>query len=65
MGHLALVDMKAEMEEDALRDAPDGADIRLHRRRGPARRSGEWPSLAGPHNRANAQAAVARCAIWV
>lgn len=59
MGHLAIIDYAAEMEDDILRFAPenqpfqfiDGVDL-------PGSQA-DWPSLQGPHNRANAQAAVA------
>jgi UDP-N-acetylmuramoylalanine-D-glutamate ligase len=62
MGHLALVDMKAEMEEDVLRDAPEGQTFAFIDGVDLPGDQADWPSLAGPHNRANAQAAVARCA---
>ncbi|MDP9057140.1 MAG: UDP-N-acetylmuramoyl-L-alanine--D-glutamate ligase [Pseudomonadota bacterium] len=56
---LAIVDYHAEMDEDVMRYAPegqpflfiDGVDI-------PGNQA-DWPSLHGPHNRANAAAAVA------
>lgn len=59
LGHLALVDMKAEMEEDALRDAPEGQAFTFIDSVDLPGDQADWPSLAGPHNRANAQAAVA------
>jgi UDP-N-acetylmuramoylalanine--D-glutamate ligase len=59
LGHLALVDMKAEMEEDALRDAPEGQTFAFIDSVDLPGDQADWPSLAGPHNRANAQAAVA------
>ena len=59
MGHLAIVDHRAAVDGDILRHAPegqpfvflDGVDL-------PGQQS-DWPSLQGPHNRANAAAAVA------
>jgi UDP-N-acetylmuramoylalanine--D-glutamate ligase len=59
LGHLALVDMKAEIELDALRDAPDGQTFTFIDSVDLPGDQADWPSLAGPHNRANAQAAVA------
>jgi UDP-N-acetylmuramoylalanine--D-glutamate ligase len=59
LGHLALVDMKAEMEEDALRYAPEGQAFTFIDSVDLPGEQADWPSLAGPHNRANAQAAVA------
>jgi len=57
-GHLALVDMRAAMDDDALCFAPEGANFQfingIDLPGDPAR----WPSLQGPHNRANAAAAV-------
>ncbi|MDE1916069.1 MAG: UDP-N-acetylmuramoyl-L-alanine--D-glutamate ligase [Sphingomonadales bacterium] len=58
LGHLALVDMKAEMEEDALRFAPEGQAFTFIDSIDLPGDQADWPSLAGPHNRANAQAAV-------
>lgn len=57
-GRLALVDYRAAIDLDALRFAPaehdfafiDGIDL-------PGDQA-DWPSLQGPHNRANAAAAV-------
>jgi len=59
IGRLAIVDHRAEMDEDVLRFAPDnqpfqfidGVDLPGDQR--------DWPSLQGPHNRANAAAAIA------
>jgi UDP-N-acetylmuramoylalanine--D-glutamate ligase len=59
LGHLALVDMKAEMDEDILRDAPEGQAFTFIEAIDLPGDQADWPSLAGPHNRANAQAAVA------
>ncbi|GMM62152.1 UDP-N-acetylmuramoyl-L-alanine--D-glutamate ligase [Novosphingobium pituita] len=58
MGHLALVDMKAEMDEDVLRFAPDGATFAFIDGVELPGDQAQWPSLQGPHNRANAAAAV-------
>jgi len=59
LGRLALVEMKAEMALDVLRDAPDGQRFTFIESVDLPGDQAEWPSLAGPHNRANAQAAVA------
>jgi UDP-N-acetylmuramoylalanine--D-glutamate ligase len=59
MGRLAIVDHRAELEEDILRHAPDGQPfIFIDSVDLPGDQS-DWPSLQGPHNRANAAAAVA------
>ncbi len=58
MGHLALIDMKAEMDEDVLRFAPDGATFAFIDGVELPGDQAQWPSLQGPHNRANAAAAV-------
>jgi UDP-N-acetylmuramoylalanine--D-glutamate ligase len=58
-GQLAVVDYRAEMEDDALRFAPDHQPIVFIDGVEPPGRQEEWPSLQGPHNRANACAAVA------
>ncbi|HZU63463.1 MAG TPA: UDP-N-acetylmuramoyl-L-alanine--D-glutamate ligase [Novosphingobium sp.] len=59
VGRLAVVDYRAEMEEDVLRDAPDGQPMLFIDGVSLPGDQADWPSLQGPHNRANAQAAVA------
>ena len=59
MGHLAIVDYAAEMEDDILRFAPDGQNFQFIDGVDLPGDQADWPSLQGPHNRANAQAAVA------
>jgi UDP-N-acetylmuramoylalanine--D-glutamate ligase len=58
-GRLAVVEMKAEMELDVLRHAPDDQPFQFIEGVDLPGTQAEWPSLSGPHNRANAQAAVA------
>ncbi|MBU6268911.1 MAG: UDP-N-acetylmuramoyl-L-alanine--D-glutamate ligase [Sphingomonadales bacterium] len=58
-GRLAVVEMKAEMELDVLRHAPDGQPFQFIESIDLPGDQADWPSLSGPHNRANAQAAVA------
>jgi UDP-N-acetylmuramoylalanine--D-glutamate ligase len=59
--HLAVVDWEAESDFDVLDDAPEGlplifvGDVKL-----PSEQA-SWISLKGPHNLANAKAAVATC----
>jgi len=59
IGHLTLVDYRAEMEEDILRHAPDGQPFQFIDGVALPGDQADWPSLQGPHNRANAAAAVA------
>ncbi|NBC36844.1 UDP-N-acetylmuramoyl-L-alanine--D-glutamate ligase [Novosphingobium sp. FSY-8] len=59
IGHLALVDYRAEMEDDIMRLAPDGQPFTFIDAIDLPGDQAQWPSLQGPHNRANAQAAVA------
>jgi UDP-N-acetylmuramoylalanine--D-glutamate ligase len=59
MGRLALVDYRAEMDEDILRFAPDGQPFQFIDGVDLPGDQADWPSLQGPHNRSNAAAAVA------
>ncbi|MBC2663978.1 UDP-N-acetylmuramoyl-L-alanine--D-glutamate ligase [Novosphingobium flavum] len=59
IGHVALVDYRAEMDEDILRFAPDGQRFQFIDGVDLPGNQADWPSLQGPHNRANAAAAVA------
>lgn len=59
IGNLAIVDYAAEMEDDILRFAPQGQPFQFIDGVDLPGNQAEWPSLQGPHNRANAQAAVA------
>jgi UDP-N-acetylmuramoylalanine--D-glutamate ligase len=59
VGRLAIVDYAAEMDEDILRHAPDGQPFLFLNAIDLPGDSADWPSLQGPHNRANAAAAVA------
>ena len=58
-GHLAIVDYHAEMDEDVLRYAPEGQPFLFIDAVDLPGNQADWPSLHGPHNRANAAAAVA------
>lgn len=58
-GNLAIIDYRAEMDEDILRFAPDGQPFQFINAIELPGDQAEWPSLQGPHNRANAAAAVA------
>lgn len=58
LGHLALVDMKAEMDDDVLRFAPEDANFAFIDSIDLPGDPAQWPSLQGPHNRTNAAAAV-------
>ena len=58
-GRLAVVDYVAEMDEDVLRDAPEGQSFQFIDHVDLPGDQTDWPSLQGPHNRANAAAAVA------
>jgi UDP-N-acetylmuramoylalanine--D-glutamate ligase len=58
-GHLAIVDHRAEMDEDVMRAAPDGQPFQFIDGVDLPGQQSDWPSLQGPHNRANAAAAVA------
>ena len=58
-GHLAVVDYRAEADEDVLQEAEDPIiqfidDVEIGDQ-------SAWPSLQGPHNRQNAAAALATC----
>lgn len=57
--HLAIVDYAAEMDEDVLRHAPEGQPFQFIDAVDLPGDPADWPSLHGPHNRANAAAAVA------
>ncbi len=59
IGHLAITDYRAEMDEDILRDAPEGQPFLFIDGIDLPGNQADWPSLQGPHNRANAAAAVA------
>jgi len=59
IGHLAIVDYRAEIEDDVLRFAPDGQPFQFLNGIDLPGNQAEWPSLQGPHNRLNAAAAVA------
>jgi len=56
---LAIVDYHAEMDEDVLRYAPEGQPFLFIDAVDLPGNQADWPSLPGPHNRANAAAAVA------
>jgi UDP-N-acetylmuramoylalanine--D-glutamate ligase len=58
LGHLALVDMQAELDDDVLRFAPEAANFTFINAIDLPGDPAQWPSLQGPHNRANAAAAV-------
>ena len=58
-GRLALVDYRSEMDEDILRHAPEGQRFKFIDGVELPDDQAAWPSLQGPHNRANAAAAVA------
>ncbi|MEH3039670.1 MAG: UDP-N-acetylmuramoyl-L-alanine--D-glutamate ligase [Sphingomonas paucimobilis] len=59
--HLAVVDGYAEAEDDVLDGAPDGLPFLLIDSVRLPEGQSRWPALQGPHNRQNAQAAVAVC----
>ena len=59
MGHLAIVDHRAAMDEDILRHAPEGQPFIFLDGVDLPGNQADWLSLQGPHNRANAAAAVA------
>lgn len=59
IGNLAIVDHRAAIDEDILRFAPDGQPFQFIDGITLPGDQAEWPSLQGPHNRANAAAAVA------
>ena len=59
IGNLAIVDYRAEMDEDILRFAPEGQPFQFIDGVELPGDQSEWPSLQGPHNRSNAAAAVA------
>jgi len=56
---LVIVDYRAEMDEDAMRYAPEGQPFQFIDAIDLPGNQADWPSLHGPHNRANAAAAVA------
>ena len=56
---LAIVDYHAEMDEDVMRYAPEGQPFLFIDGVNIPGNQADWPSLHGPHNRANAAAAVA------
>ncbi len=58
-GRLAIVDYRAEMDHDIMRSAPDGQPFQFIDGVDLPGDQADWPSLQGPHNRANAAAAVA------
>lgn len=58
IGRLAIVDYRSEVEDDILRFAPDGQPFQFIEGIGLPGDQADWPSLQGPHNRANAAAAV-------
>jgi UDP-N-acetylmuramoylalanine--D-glutamate ligase len=58
-GHLAIVGYQAEMEFGLLAQAPKGQPSLMLDAVSLPGDQAQWPSLQGPHNRANAQAAVA------
>ncbi len=57
--HLAIVDYHAEMDEDVMRYAPEDQPFVFINAVDLPGNQADWPSLHGPHNRANAAAAVA------
>ncbi|KQN92942.1 UDP-N-acetylmuramoylalanine--D-glutamate ligase [Sphingomonas sp. Leaf231] len=57
--HLAIVDYEAEAEFDVLADAPAGLNMRFIDGVPLPADQARWPSLQGPHNAQNVQAAVA------
>ena len=59
IGDLAVVDYAAAMDEHILRHAPDGQKVQFIQGVDLPGDQADWPSLQGPHNRANAAAAVA------
>jgi UDP-N-acetylmuramoylalanine--D-glutamate ligase len=58
VGRTMLVDYSAEMELDALRFAPDRQSVQFIQGVALPGKQADWPSLQGPHNLANTQAAV-------
>jgi len=58
IGRAVLVDYHAEMDLDALRFAPDGQPVTFVDGIDLPGAQADWPSLQGPHNLRNAQAAV-------
>jgi len=59
IGHLAVVDHRAEIDHDVLRFSPSGQPFAFIDGVDLPGDQADWPSLQGPHNRANAAAAVA------
>jgi UDP-N-acetylmuramoylalanine--D-glutamate ligase len=59
IGDLAVVDLRAATDENILRHAPDGQPVQFIQGVDLPGDQADWPSLQGPHNRANAAAAVA------
>ena len=58
IGRVALVDYHAEMDLDVLRFAPDRQAVKFIQGVDLPGEQAEWPSLQGPHNLSNTQAAV-------
>ncbi|QWC56189.1 UDP-N-acetylmuramoyl-L-alanine--D-glutamate ligase [Erythrobacter sp. 3-20A1M] len=58
---LAVVEQAAESDLDVLDGAPDNLPIQFIDMVGLPANQSQWPSLQGPHNLQNAQAAVAVC----
>jgi len=59
VGRFAIVDHRAEIDQDILREAPEGQPFKFIDGVELPGNQAEWPSLQGPHNRANAAAAAA------
>jgi UDP-N-acetylmuramoylalanine--D-glutamate ligase len=59
IGDWAVVDYAAAMDEHILRHAPDGQPVQFIQGVDLPGDQADWASLQGPHNRANAAAAVA------
>jgi UDP-N-acetylmuramoylalanine--D-glutamate ligase len=58
-GRLAIVEHRAEIDEHVLRYAPEGQPLAFIDEVELPGHQADWPSLNGPHNRANAAAAAA------
>ncbi|MDP4538902.1 UDP-N-acetylmuramoyl-L-alanine--D-glutamate ligase [Qipengyuania sp. DY56-A-20] len=58
---VAIVDYRSEADEDVLLNAPENTFIQFIDDVNVLDRQADWPSLQGPHNLANAKAAVAVC----
>ena len=57
--HVAVVDYRAEADEDVLANAPEGQPVVFIDGAPYEMLQPEWPSLQGPHNLLNAAAAIA------